>query len=85
MAHKAVHYNMERAKETKEARFRRLAEQRVNAILDKLRLFGQLSNRSNYGYTDDQVDAAISAIQKELNATKAKFRNGSNSRKRFTL
>ena len=76
---------MERAKETKEARFRRLGEQRVNAILDKLRLFGQLSNRSNYEYTDDQVDAAFRAIQKELNATRGKFRNGSNSRKRFTL
>ena len=71
--------------ETKEEKFRRLAEQRVNAILDKLRLFGQLSNKSNYGYTDEQVEAACKAIQKELNATKAKFRNGASARSRFTL
>ena len=76
---------MESTRETKDDRFKRLAEQRVNAILDKLRLLGQLSNRSNYGYTDDQVDAAFRAIQQELNSTRAKFRNDSRGRKRCTL
>lgn len=76
---------MERVRETKEERFRRLAEQRVNAILDKLRLLGQLSNKSNYGYTEDQVDAAFRAIQQELNATRTKFRSDARARKRFTL
>ena len=76
---------MEKVRETKDERFRRLAEQRVNAILDKLRLLGQLSNKSNYGYTDDQVDAAFRAIQQELNSTRAKFRNDLRDRKRFTL
>ena len=76
---------MESMTETKEVKFRRLAEQRVNAILDKLRLLGQLANKSNYGYTDAQVDSAFKAIQVELNATKAKFRNGDKARKRFTL
>ena len=76
---------MEGTRETKEAKFRRLAEQRVNAILDKLRLLGQLSNKSNYGYSDDQIDSAFKAIQAELNATKAQFRNGAKARKRFTL
>ena len=38
--------------QTREERFKRLAEQRVNVILDKLRLLGQLSNRGNYEYTD---------------------------------
>ncbi len=76
---------MERAKETKDERFKRLAEQRVNAILDKLRLLGQLSNRSNYGYTEDQIEAAFRAIHAELKDTKAKFRNGSRDQRRFTL
>ena len=69
----------------KEERFQRLAEQRVNAILDKFRLLGQLSNKSNYEYTDDQVELIFKAIQKELNVTKARFRNGTKDRKRFTL
>ena len=76
---------MERAKETKDERFKRLAEQRVNAILDKLRLLGQLSNRSNYEYTEDQIEAAFRAIHEELKDTKAKFRNGSRDQRRFTL
>lgn len=76
---------MKHVKENKDEKFRRLAEQRVNAILDKLRLLGQLSNKSNYGYTEDQVETAFKAIQQELKTTKAKFRNGSSARKRFTL
>lgn len=70
---------------TREERFKRLAEQRVNAVLDKLRLLGQLSNRSNYEYTDEQVEAIFRAIQKDVNETKAKFREGRKQKKRFTL
>lgn len=69
----------------KEQRFKRLAEQRVNVILDKLRLLGQLSNRGNYKYTEAEVEAIFKAIQKDVNATRAKFREGTRSRKRFTL
>ncbi len=71
--------------ETKEARFRRLAEKRVNVILDRLRLLGQLSDRKNYEYTDEQVAKIFRAIEKEIKATKEKFRNGSSERKRFML
>lgn len=70
---------------TREERFKRLAEQRVNAVLDKLRLLGQLSNRSNYEYTDAQVEAIFKAIQKDVNETKAKFREGRREKQRFTL
>ena len=73
------------SEDTREQRFKRLAEQRVNVILDKLRLLGQLSNRSNYEYTDAQIESIFKAIQKDINATKARFRNGQGTRKRFTL
>ena len=71
--------------EDREQRFKRLAEQRVNVILDKLRLLGQLANKSNYEYSDEQVEAVFKAIQKEINETKSKFRNGSEKRKRFSF
>ena len=70
---------------TRDERFKRLAEQRVNAVLDKLRLLGQLSNRSNYEYTDAQAEAIFKAIQKDINETKAKFREGGKEKERFTL
>ena len=76
---------MTKTDQTRDERFQRLAEQRVNAILDKLRLLGQLSNKSNYEYTDAQVELIFKAIQKEVNDTKSNFRNGTKDRKRFTL
>ena len=76
---------MQQREQTRDQRFKRLAEQRVNAILDKLRLLGQLSNRSNYEYTDTQIQAIFKAIQKELNATRVKFLEGTKGRKRFSL
>ena len=74
-----------KAAETKDERFARLAEQRVNAILDKLRLLGQLSNRRNYVYSEDQVTTIFRAIQKELNLAKAKFGDGATETKKFKL
>ena len=71
--------------ESREQRFKRLAEQRVNVILDKIRLLGQLSNRSNYEYTDAQVEAVFKVIQKDISSTKFKFKDGPRGRKRFTL
>ena len=76
---------MQKREQTREQRFKRLAEQRVNAVLDKLRLLGQLSNRSNYEYTDAEIEAIFKAIQKDVNATKSKFREGTSGRRRFTF
>ena len=70
---------------SKEDRFRRLAEQRVNAILDKLRLLGQLSNRRNYDYGQEQVDVIFKAINKEVRLTKAKFGPDDTASKKFKL
>ena len=74
-----------RRKETKNEKFRRLAESRVNSLLDRLRLLGQLSDKKNYDYTDEQVSKIFRAIDSELKDTKSKFQKGSAGRKRFTL
>ena len=42
---------MKQGKESKENRFRRLAEARVNKIIAMIRLLGNLSSRSIYAYT----------------------------------
>lgn len=56
--------------------FRKLAEKRTNAILEKVRILGNLANRSAYEYSEDEVRKIFSAIDEELRATKAKFRGG---------
>lgn len=53
--------------------FIRLAEQRVNRALREIRLIGNLSNRSAYSATDEDVKKIFRALQKELDAARARF------------
>lgn len=59
--------------ENKNEKFIRLAENRTNDILNKLRLIGNLSNRRNYDYSEKEVKELFSAIEKEVTATKNLF------------
>ena len=47
-------------RESKEARFRRLAEARVNKIISMLRLLGNLSWKGTYDYSNEQVEQIYS-------------------------
>lgn len=61
------------------ARFRRLAEKRVVRTIKDIRLIGNLSNRNNYGYTEEEVEKIFKVIEKELKQARAKFDNRSKS------
>lgn len=61
--------------EQKAERFKRIAENRTNRIIEGLRLLGNCSNRSNYVYTEEDVQKIFSAIEHELKETKKKFQN----------
>lgn len=69
--------------ETPDARFKRIAEQRTNAVLDKIRILGNLSNRQMYDYSDEDIEKIFTAINRQLRDIRAKF----NSKKpqRFEL
>ncbi len=69
---------------TKEENFKRLAEKRTQKIIDTLQLLGNLSNTSNYSYTDKQVEHIFGAIESELKIQRAKFRKTGN-KKSFKL
>lgn len=60
-------------KRDKRTAFKELAEKRVNRILDMIRLLGNLSNRSNYDYTDDEIKKIFATITKKLEETKKLF------------
>lgn len=53
--------------------FVRLAQARTNRVIDGLRLIGNLSSRSNYVWTDDDVRKIFSVIEAEVRATKQRF------------
>jgi hypothetical protein len=60
------------ATESREAKFQRLAEARVNRALDAIRLIGNLAS-SQYAYSPDQVSAIGMALATNLKSTLDKF------------
>lgn len=50
-----------------------LARKRVNKALKDIQLIGNLSNRSNYDYTDDDVAKIMKALTDEVAACRRKF------------
>ena len=59
--------------ETRGERFKRLATYRTNLILEKLRVLGNLSNKANYDYSNEDVNKIFAAIDSQLRITKARF------------
>jgi hypothetical protein len=64
--------------ETKKERFNRLAERRVNVILEQFRKLGNLSNARNYEYTEDEVKHIFLEINKAFRRTKNRFSENQN-------
>lgn len=62
--------------ESKEEAFKRLATRRTNKVLKNLHLLGNLANRRNYSYTEEEYKAMLSAIEEEFKMTKTKFAIG---------
>lgn len=60
-------------KETKKQRFDRISEARKSKILDTLRLLENCSNKSNYSYSETDIENIFDEISSALEATKAKF------------
>ena len=57
----------------KRENFVRLAEARVSRALDSVRVIGNLSNRSNYEYNDQDVKKIIKTLQDEVAKVKIKL------------
>lgn len=57
----------------KRKKFVELAEARVNRTIKDIRLIGNLSNQSAYEYSDEDTKKMFRAIQKELDAARARF------------
>ncbi len=54
--------------------FIRLAETRTTKLLKDLELLGNLSNRSNYAYSEDDVKVIFKAIAKKMHETELRFK-----------
>ncbi len=54
-------------------RFKRLATLRTNAVLNRLRVLGNCSNRQVYDYTKEDIDKIFAAIDQAVKEAKSKF------------
>jgi len=73
-------------KKTDREKFVVLAEKRMTRALRCLRLIGNLSNRSNYSYTDEDVKKISRALQAGVDEVRARFaRRGSDKGEVFKL
>jgi hypothetical protein len=64
---------------TKRSNFVRLAEARVTKALKSIKVVGNLSNKANYEYTDQDINKIINALQTEINELKSRFKNKGSS------
>jgi hypothetical protein len=57
----------------KRAKFVELVENRTNRAIKDVRLIGNLANRNAYEYSAEDVKRIFRALQRELDAAKARF------------
>lgn len=60
-------------RENDRTKFVQLASKRVSKALNDIRLIGNLSNRSNYDYSDEDVAKIFKALSEEISACRKKF------------
>ncbi len=71
--------------ETKEEKFRRLANARVNRALKSIQVIGNLANPAIYDYTDKQVSQIVRALRAEVKELQQRFQGGPDGSKEFEL
>ena len=69
----------------KQSKFVQLAEQRTNTAIKSMQLIGNLSNKRNYDYSEEQAAKIIAVLEGELKELKLKFKTASKTKNRFKL
>ena len=74
-------------REEDRAKFVKLASARVSKALKDIQLIGNLANRSNYDYTDEDITKIFKALNEEIAACKKRFElsNKKGGAVKFTL
>lgn len=63
----------------KSENFKRLAEKRVTGCVKNIRLIGNLANKNNYEFTDEQAKKIIATLEVEMKSLKNRFKQGMES------
>lgn len=76
---------MSKNAETANEKFKRIASNRTQKIIDMIRLLGNCGNTYVYDYSKEEVEKIFSAIESELKIAKKKFECDSQKTEKFTL
>lgn len=60
-------------RESDRQKFVRLANKRVPSAIKAIQLVANLSNKSNYDYSDEDASKIVKALQDELNSCRRRF------------
>jgi hypothetical protein len=71
--------------ETKDDKFKRIAESRVNKLLKQFEILRNCSNTQVYSYSDAQTAKIFKAIDDEVRLTKAAFQSQKKTNKGIRL
>lgn len=58
---------------SKRERFLKVAEARTQAVIQRIKILNNCSNKNLYEYSQDEVDRIFKAIQDQINQAKANF------------
>ena len=65
--------------ETKSEKFKKLSTERIAKIEKAIENLGNLSNKSIYDYTDEEVEKMFSYLEEKLSKTKGEFKGNKSS------
>jgi len=71
--------------ETKNEKFKRLAEKRVNNVIKQLELIGNLSNSSAYDFEEKDIEKIFKAIKIEVKKAELQFDKKEPFKNKFNL
>ncbi len=69
----------------KSEKFKELAENRVNRVIDDIRKVANLSNKTRYEYSDTQIKKIFTAIEEATKEAKSQFQVKNDTTKKFSL
>ena len=71
--------------ESKNTAFKRLAANRTNNAIRNVRLLGNLSNRRNYSYSEDDFKRIFGMVENEVKLAKSRFLVAMSKKIKFKL
>ena len=67
---------MVKSEQERHSKFRDIGARRTEDLIHRIKLLSNLSNKSNYYYTDDEINKMFRSIREELRKAESSFKGG---------